>query len=214
MTVASMDGGLVTPALVLLDEVGSGTDPIEGGALGVAIVDHFRHRGATVIATSHYDQLKTFASTTEGVASAAFGFELTTFAPTYQLIYGSPGRSLALEIAARLGLNPTVVTHARQNLSAREAQLAEHLAKIDRDMRALDHEHRIAAREREEIEAVGARMRHREDALRQREETFRRRLNEELDTQVRQARREIDDVIADLKAKTAAIAHEGALHAV
>ena len=171
----------MTPALVLLDEVGSGTDPIEGGALGVAIVDHFRRRGATVIATSHYDQLKTYASTTEGVASAAFGFELTTFAPTYQLIYGSPGRSLALEIAGRLGLNPSVVAAARENLSAREAQLAEHLAKIDHDMRALEHEHRLAARERETLKDAEARMQQREDALRQREETFKRRLNEELE---------------------------------
>ena len=81
-------------------------------------------------------------------------------------------------------------------------------------MRALEHEHRLAAREREEVEAAGARMRQREDALRQREETFRRRLNEELDTQVRQARREIDDVIADLKAKTTAIAQEAGRHAV
>ena len=206
--IVSMDRSLATPALVLLDEVGSGTDPIEGGALGVAIVDHFRKRGATIIATSHYDQLKSYASTSEGVTSAAFGFHADTFAPTYQLIYGSPGRSLALEIAGRLGLNPAVVAHARANLSAREAQLADHLAKIDRDMRGLEHEHRLAAREREEVEAAAGRMRQREDALRQREETFRRRLNEELDTQVRQARREIDDVIADLKAKTAAIAQE------
>ncbi|HEY3042849.1 MAG TPA: endonuclease MutS2 [Vicinamibacterales bacterium] len=212
--IVSMDRSLVTPALVLLDEVGSGTDPIEGGALGVAIVDHFRKRGATIIATSHFDQLKTYASTAEGVTSAAFGFHADTFAPTYELLYGSPGRSLALEIAGRLGLNPAVVTHARENLSAREAQLAEHLAKIDRDMRALEHEHRLAAREREEVEAAGARMRQREDALRQREETFRRRLSEELDTQVRQARREIDDVIADLKAKTTTIAQDAGRHAV
>ena len=152
--IVSMDRSLVTPALVLLDEVGSGTDPIEGGALGVAIVDHFRKRGATIIATSHYDQLKSYASTSEGVTSAAFGFHADTFAPTYQLIYGSPGRSLALEIAGRLGLNPAVVAHARANLSAREAQLADHLAKIDRDMRGLEHEHRLAAREREEMEAA------------------------------------------------------------
>ncbi len=204
--IASMDRGLVTPALVLLDEVGSGTDPIEGGALGVAIVDHFRRRGATVIATSHYDQLKTYASTTEGVASAAFGFELTTFEPTYQLIYGSPGRSLALEIAGRLGLNPTVVAAARDNLSAREAQLAEHLAKIDRDMRALEHEQRLAARERETLKDAESRMQHRENALHQREETFKRRLNDELNTQVRQARKEIDEVIAALKAKADAMA--------
>jgi len=212
--IVSMDRSLVVPALVLLDEVGSGTDPIEGGALGVAVVDHFRRRGATVIATSHYDALKTYASTTDGVATAAFGFDADTFAPTYQLLYGSPGRSLALEIAARLGLNPDVVSAARQKLSAREAQLAEHLAKIDRDMRALEHDQRLATRERETLEAAEARFRQREDALRQREETFRRRLNEELESQVRRARREIDDVIAELKAKTAAIAQEASRQAV
>ncbi|HJZ76802.1 MAG TPA: endonuclease MutS2 [Vicinamibacterales bacterium] len=205
--IASMERSLVTPALVLLDEVGSGTDPIEGGALGVAIVDHFRRRGAMAIATSHYDALKTYASTTEGVASAAFGFDTHTFAPTYQLLYGSPGRSLALEIAGRLGLHPDVVAAARENLSAREAQLAEHLAKIDHDMRALEHDQRLVARERDTLHAAEARMQQREEALRQREETFKRRLAEELDAQVRQARKEIDEVIAELKAKTAAIAN-------
>jgi DNA mismatch repair protein MutS2 len=205
--IASMDRGLATPALVLLDEVGSGTDPIEGGALGVAIVDHFRRRGATVVATSHYDALKTYASTTEGVATAAFGFELETFAPTYQLLYGSPGRSLALEIAGRLGLNPSVVAAARENLTAREAQLSEHLAKIDHDMRALEHDQRLAAKERETLHASELRMHQREDALRQREETFRRRLNDELEAEVRRARKEIDEVVADLKARSAAIAN-------
>jgi len=208
--IASMDRLLGTPALVLLDEVGSGTDPVEGGALGVAVVDHFRTRGATVIATSHYDALKTYASTTGGVVSAAFGFNPDTFAPTYELLYGSPGRSLALEIAARLGLNASVVAAARQNLSAREAQLAEHLAKIDRDLRALEHEHRLASRERETLEADEARMRQREEALKQREETFRKKLSEELDSQVRSARREIDAVIDGLKEKANTIAREAA----
>jgi DNA mismatch repair protein MutS2 len=201
-----MDRALQTPGLVLLDEVGSGTDPIEGGALGVAIVDHFKRRGATVVATSHYDSLKSYASTTEAVTSAAFGFDADTFAPTYQLLYGSPGRSLALEIAARLGLNESVVTSAREKLSAREAQLAEHLAKIDRDMRALEHEQRLVARERETLGEAEARMRQREDALRQREEGSRKRLGDEIDTQIRQARREIDDVVAQLKARAAALA--------
>src|SRR5262249_40407413 len=149
---------------------------------------------ATVIATSHYDALKTYASTTEGVTSAAFGFDPDGFAPTFELVYGSPGRSLALEIAGRLGLNASIVAEARQNLSAREAQLAEHLAKIDQDMRTLEHEHRLVARERESLEASEQRMRQREDALRQREDTFRRKLNEELEAQVRLARREIDEV--------------------
>ena len=206
--IASMDRDLATPALVLFDEIGSGTDPVEGGALGVAIVDHFRRRGATVVATSHYDALKTYASTVEGVACAAFGFDADTFAPTYQLIYGTPGRSLALEIAGRLGLNPAVVSAARENISAREAQLADHLARIDRDVRALEHEQRLAAQEREALAAATTHMRDREEALRNREDTFRRKLNEQVDTQVRQARREIDAVINDLKTKTANIAQE------
>jgi DNA mismatch repair protein MutS2 len=206
--IAAMDRNLAVPALVLLDEVGSGTDPIEGGALGVAIVDHFRRQGATVIATSHYDSLKTYASTTEGVACAAFGFDGDTFAPSYQLVYGSAGRSLALEIAARLGLNGSVIAAARENLSAREAQLAEHLAKIDRDMRALEHEQRLFSRERQTLETSEARMRQREEALRHREETFHQKLNEELETKVRQARQEIDDVVAQLKTKTTAIAQD------
>jgi len=214
MNIASMDSELALPSLVLLDEVGSGTDPLEGGALGVAIVDHFRARGAHVIATSHYEALKTYASRTEHVSTAAFGFNPETYEPTYQLIYGTPGRSLALEIAARLGLAPQVIDAARRNLTAREAQLAEHLAKIDRDMRALEHEQRLAARERETLGEAEARFRQREDALRQREETFRRRLTEELDTQVRQARREIDDVIAGLKAKTQALAADAARQVV
>ena len=212
--IAAMDRGLGLPALVLLDEVGSGTDPIEGGALGVAIVDHFKRRGATVMATSHYDALKTYASTTSGVTTAAFGFHAETFAPTYQLLYGSPGRSLALEIAARLGLSPSIVSAARANLTAREAQLAEHLARIDRDMRALEHEHRLAARERETLEATAARVRAREDELKQREQQFRRRLADEVEAEVRRARREIDSAIAALKARTQAIADQAARQAV
>ena len=212
--IAAMDRALIVPALVLLDEVGSGTDPVEGGALGVAIVDHFRRRAAPGVATSHYDALKTYASTTEGVASAAFGFDAETFAPTYQLVYGSPGRSLAIEIAARLGLNGSVIAAARGNLSERETQLAEHLAKIDRDLRALEHDQRLVARQRETLEEADTRLRQREEALRQREETSRHRLHDEIEAQVRVARREIDEVIAALKARTHAIAEDAGKPAI
>jgi DNA mismatch repair protein MutS2 len=211
---AAMDRALAVPALVLLDEVGSGTDPVEGGALGVAVVDHFRRRQATVIATSHYDALKTYASTSEGVVSAAFGFNPDTFEPTYQITYGVPGRSLALEVAARLGLSPSIIAAARENLSVHEARLAEHLAQMDRDLRALEHEQRLAARHREILEGDQARLRQREEALTQREEVFRRRLNEALATEVRNARREIDAVIDDLKSRAAAVARDDARRAI
>ncbi|HYN90611.1 MAG TPA: hypothetical protein VER75_01725, partial [Thermoleophilaceae bacterium] len=149
--IVQMDRSLALPALVLLDEAGAGTDPVEGGALGLAIVDHLRKRGAHVVATTHYEPLKSYASTTAGVACAAFGFDPETFAPTYRLAYGTPGRSLALEIAGRLGLDQAILDEARGNISAREAQLAEHLAKIDADLRSLDHERRLVAREREAL---------------------------------------------------------------
>ena len=187
--IASMDRSLALPALVLLDELGAGTDPLEGGALGVAIIEHFRTRGAIVISTTHYDALKTYAATTPGVTAAAFGFTPDTYEPTYHIQYGSPGRSLALEMAGRLGLNAAIIDSARKNLSEREAQLAEHLAKVDTDLRALEHERRLVKREREALGEADSRARVREEALRQREETFKLRLNEKLDERLRDARR-------------------------
>jgi DNA mismatch repair protein MutS2 len=208
--VVSMDRDLQLPALVLLDEVGAGTDPIEGGALGTAVIDHFRTRGAHLIATTHYDALKTYAATTEGVKSAAFGFDAETFAPTYRLVYGSPGRSLALEIAARLGMPSRVIAAARANLGDREKQLAEHLAKIDAELRVIEHERRLIARERQTLAESEQRLKGREEAIRHREDTFNRRLNERLDDQLRAARREIDSVIEGLKARTAELSAQAA----
>jgi DNA mismatch repair protein MutS2 len=210
--IASMDRSLVQPALVLLDELGAGTDPAEGGALGVAIIDNFRQRGAQVISTTHYDALKAYASTTEGVVCAAFGFDPETFEPTYKLVYGSPGRSLALEIAGRLGLSQGIVDAARSNLSAEQAQLAEHLARMDEELRALDHDRRLVKRERELLDEADHRARAREESLRHREESSKTRLNQALDEHLRAARSEIDAVLADLRRRTAELAAQAARH--
>src|SRR5262245_21531673 len=204
--IVATDKALTLPSLVLLDEAGGGTDPNEGGALATAIIDHFRLRGAMVVATTHFDALKTYASTTEGVTSAGFGFNPDTFAPTYRLHYGSPGSSLALEIATRLGLPAGIIDKARAQRTAREAQLAEHLAKVERETQALDHERRLVARERQMIEETQAKLQGRDRELRDREETFRKRLDQKLDERLREARREIDTVVDALKAKTASMA--------
>ncbi len=209
--VVSMDRNLVLPALVLLDEVGAGTDPVEGGALGIAVIDHFRERGAHLIATTHYDSLKSYASTTEGVASAAFGFNPDTFAPTYHIAYGSPGRSLAIEIAARLGMPRSVIATARDNLTEPEKQLAEHLARIDNDVRALKQERQALARERTAVTDAGQKLRSREEAVRDREDKVRRRLDSKLDDHLRDARREIDAVIEGLKTRAAALSEQAAV---
>ena len=206
--VVAMDKALDRPALVLLDEAGGGTDPNEGGALATAIIDHFRRRGAMVVATTHFDALKTYASTTEGVASAGFGFNPDTYAPTYRLQYGSPGSSLALEIATRLGLPAGIIQQARAQRTAREAQLAEHLAKVERDVQTLDHERRLVARERQMVEETQGRLHGREQELREREETFRKRLDQRIEERMREARREIDAVVDALKTRTSSIAAE------
>ena len=193
------------PALVLLDEVGAGTDPVEGGALGAAIIDHFRRAGAHLIATTHYDALKSYASTTEGVAGAAFGFNPDSFAPTYRLVYGSQGRSLAIEIAARLGMPAPVIAAARANLTEPEKQLAEHLARLDEDLKRVEEERRAVERERSKIAETEQRIRAREASLEAREDRVRRRLDARLDEQLRDARREIEAVIEGLKSKAAAL---------
>ena len=204
--VVAMDRALELPALVLLDEAGGGTDPNEGGALATAIIDHFRGRGAMVMATTHFDALKTYASTTEGVTSAGFGFNPETFAPTYRLHYGSPGSSLALEISTRLGLPASIIAQARAQRTAREAQLAEHLAQVERERQTLEHEHRLVARERQMVEETQRKLHGREQELRDREETFRKRLEQRIDERLRDARREIDDVVDQLKTRASSIA--------
>ncbi len=209
--VVSMDQTLALPALILLDEVGAGTDPAEGGALGTAVIDHFRQRGSHLIATTHYDSLKSYASTTEAVVSAAFGFDPENFAPTYRLVYGSPGRSLAIEIAARLGMPKSVIAAARKNLSEREQQLADHLARVDDDLRLLERERKQATAERLEVAEAERKLRAREAAVRDREEAFRKRLDSRLEEQVRAARKEIDTVIEGLKTRAAELSEQAAV---
>jgi len=207
--VVSMDQHLDLPALVLLDEVGAGTDPVEGGALGIAVIDHFRRRGAHLIGTTHYDALKSYASTTEGVTSAGFGFDPESFAPTYRLMYGSPGRSLAIEIAARLGMPRSVVAAARDNLTEEQKQLADHLARVDKDLRALEQERRQLSQQRAAVAESEKKLRGREESVREREETFRRRLDTKLDDQLRDARRRIDEVIDELKNRAPRLVNTG-----
>jgi DNA mismatch repair protein MutS2 len=204
--IVAMERSLVLPALVLLDEAGAGTDPVEGGALALAIIEHFRQRGAIVIATTHYDALKTYASTTAGVSPAGFGFDAQTFAPTYRLNYGSPGSSLAFEIANRLGLPASILERARAQRGERETQLADHLARVEREMQTIEHERRLAGREREMLAEASSKIRAREQELKDREATFRRRMDERIEDRLREARREIDAVVERLRVRTETMA--------
>ena len=145
--VVEMTRDLARPALVLLDEVGAGTDPTEGGALGVAIVEHFRRAGATVVATTHHGLMKAYAQSTPGVEAASFGYDPTSYQPTYRLHIGKPGRSLALEMAERLGLPAELVADARARRDAKEEQAEALLARLETEKAAQE-------RERKRLDAV------------------------------------------------------------
>ena len=209
----AMDRALQLPALVLLDEVGTGTDPNEGGALATALVNHFRQRGAHLMATTHFDAVKTWGTATEGVTVAGFAFDPQTYAPTYRLIYGAPGRSLAIEMAQRIGLPMAVVAAARGFLSDDQKRVQAHLDRIDAQARALDAEKTRLDRERRTLQQERAQQDARERALTEREDAFRKRLNEKLDDRLRQARRDIDAVIDQLREKSEAIVEKASLRA-
>ena len=122
------------PALVLLDEVGTGTDPEEGSALGVAVVDHFRRAcGAHVIATTHYSGLKMYAGNEEGVINASVEFDEKTLRPTYRLLVGMAGASSGLEIARRFGVPDNIVQNAMRSVADSSLQASEYLRRIKRE---------------------------------------------------------------------------------
>ncbi|HZI17726.1 MAG TPA: Smr/MutS family protein [Pyrinomonadaceae bacterium] len=141
------------PALILLDEVGTGTDPEEGSALGVAVVDHFRSAcGAQVIATTHYGGLKMYAASDEGVQNASVEFDERTLEPTYRLLVGVAGSSAGLEIARRFGLPEGVIAAARSRVDEQTLLASDYLRRIQREAeeaealrRALEEERRAVA---------------------------------------------------------------------
>ncbi|OFW44828.1 MAG: hypothetical protein A3J28_09305 [Acidobacteria bacterium RIFCSPLOWO2_12_FULL_60_22] len=155
VNIASMMESASPDSLILLDELGSATDPEEAGALGVAIVDRFRSSGAFTIASTHHLALKAYAMNTPGVLSANMGFDEQTLGPTYRLEIGWPGKSSGLAIAQRLGLPPDVLDRARQAMSVAHQEVEHFLSRLREEdeiatrLRAEAEEKRVALDQRE-----------------------------------------------------------------
>jgi DNA mismatch repair protein MutS2 len=144
----------VTPqSLVLLDELGRATDPEEGGALGVAILETFRAHGAFTFASTHLLALKIYGATTEGVLNASMGFNEQTLEPTYVLQLGAPGKSAGLEIASRLGLSEDLIARARQRMSTSERDIAVFLNELHQRLRRTAIEEQDLREQRQALEA-------------------------------------------------------------
>jgi len=141
-------------SLVLLDEVGGGTDPVEGSALAMAILEELGRRQVRTVATTHYSQLKNYAVERPGVAVAGMAFDRETFSPTYRLVTGRPGRSYALEMARKIGLAPALVERAKEFLPAGQKEAGELLERLEEDLEKArrareDAEERLAAAARD-----------------------------------------------------------------
>src|SRR5262245_37535420 len=138
----------VTPdSLVLLDELGAATDPEEGGALGVAVVEHFRAAGAFTLVSTHLMALKIYGASTAGVVNGSMGFDEQTFEPTYHLQLGLPGKSAGLEIATRLGMPEDIMLRARRSMSDRERDVTRFLSELQRRIeQTQDLERRLNAK--------------------------------------------------------------------
>ena len=139
-------------SLVLFDELGAGTDPIEGAALAVAVIEDVRSAGALCAATTHYTELKTYAMNTEGVCNASCEFDVETLRPTYKLVIGAPGKSNAFAISQKLGLPTRIVDNANTYVASENREMEKILGELDAARQAAERERDEAKRLREEYE--------------------------------------------------------------
>ncbi|HEY8416735.1 MAG TPA: endonuclease MutS2 [Limnochordales bacterium] len=186
-------------SLVLLDELGAGTDPAEGAALAMAILDHLLAAGARVVATTHYSDLKAFVHNRPGMQNASVEFDVETLAPTYRLIMGLPGRSNALEIAARLGLPEPILSQARARLTHDDVRVDDLIRNLEETRRALEEELERARRLRQENERLHAELEAARAELAERRQSVLEKAREEARRVVSAARRETQAALDELR---------------
>lgn len=177
--------------LVLLDELGAGTDPTEGAALAIAVLEKLRANGALIFATTHYTELKKYAISTAGVQNASMEFDVETLSPTYRLTIGIPGKSNAFEISRKLGLSESIIDKARELLEGRDIEFEDVIA-------ALEDDRKKAEEERDQAIALNIAMKKQKQELEQREAEIRQKKSEVL----AKAREEAREIIREAKDTT------------
>ena len=186
-------------SLILFDELGAGTDPVEGAALAAAIIEYARSMGSAVAATTHYAELKVYAMTTAGVENASCEFNVDTLAPTYRLILGIPGKSNAFAISRRLGLPEYIIDKAAERLDAENVRFEDVLTRLDQQRQEMEKERAEAKRLKLEMEQSASKAR----AYREKLEAERAKVVEKAQAEARaiieEARAASDLALSELK---------------
>lgn len=186
-------------SLVIFDELGAGTDPQEGAALAISLLDEVHGRGARVIATTHYPELKAYGYNRPGVANASVEFNVETLSPTYRLLIGVPGRSNAFEISKRLGLPEHIIKHAQSFTGTDSRQVDSMIASLEKSRRASEQDAERSSDVRQETEKIKDELAAQLKQYEQKKEQLEEKAREKARKIVDQARAEAEQVISDLR---------------
>ena len=195
-------------SLILFDELGAGTDPTEGAALAMSILDHLLKMNVRTIATTHYSQLKVYALSTENVTNASVEFNVETLSPTYKLLIGIPGKSNAFEISERLGLQDYIIDYAKNLISTEDIEFEDVLQTLEDDRKAMEENKEIAERYKVEIEKLKEDLDIEKDKTKEMRDKILQKAREEAREILKDAKEDADSLVGELRGISAEIEKE------
>lgn len=186
-------------SLVLLDELGAGTDPIEGAALAMSILETLYGRRSTTLATTHYSEIKAFALAREGMENASMEFDIDKLCPTYRLFIGIPGKSNAFEISKRLGLDDDVIDRAKQFLKGEDVRFEDVISGAESQRRIAEQERKLAEQARAELDALRAEVEKEKKKLEETKKGYQAKAREDARRVVADTKREMERLIVQIR---------------